>query len=106
MYLCFVGIDCTRIICSCKRPAIAAIIGSKDSTSLFFIKKFSFYKYFFCLGTQYFDRFIQQFSPKEKITLEIIKDLHILIDEISSEFSNHNSRLPNKLVFYRSSWYR
>ena len=42
-------------------------------------------------------RIIQQYSPKGKIALEIIKDLHIYV-----QFSHQNSRLPNKLVFYRS----
>ena len=45
---------------------------------------------------------IQQYSPKGKIALEIIKDLHIYIRELLCEFSQHNSRLPNKLVFYRA----
>lgn len=45
---------------------------------------------------------IQQYSPKGKIALEIIKDLHIYIRELLREFSQHNSRLPNKLVFYRA----
>ncbi len=31
----FFGIDCTHVTCSRERPSIAAIIGSKDSTSLF-----------------------------------------------------------------------
>jgi hypothetical protein len=31
----FFGIDCTHTTCSRERPSIAAIIGSKDSTSLF-----------------------------------------------------------------------
>jgi hypothetical protein len=56
----------------------------------------------FALGTQYAGRVVQQFSPKGKIALEIIKDLHILVGELLREFSNHNSRLPNKLVFYRA----
>lgn len=29
----FFGIDCTSITCSKERPSIAAIVGSKDSTS-------------------------------------------------------------------------
>src|SRR5271156_5185020 len=80
----FFGIDCTHITCSRERPSIAAIVGSKDSTS-----------------TQYADRVIQQFSPKGEIPLEIIKDLHIGVGELLREFSHHNSRLPNKLVFYQ-----
>jgi hypothetical protein len=32
----FFGIDCTHVTCSRERPSIAAIIGSKDSTSLFY----------------------------------------------------------------------
>jgi eukaryotic translation initiation factor 2C len=81
----FFGIDCTHITCSRERPSIAAVIGSKDSTS-----------------TQYSGRIIQQYSPKGKIAVEIIKDLHIYIGELLREFSHHNSRLPNKLVFYRA----
>ncbi|CAF3441824.1 unnamed protein product [Rotaria sp. Silwood1] len=81
----FFGIDCTHITCSRERPSIAAIIGSIDSTS-----------------TQYASRVVQQYSPKGKIALEIVKDLHILVGELLREFSNHNSRLPNKLVFYRA----
>ena len=81
----FFGIDCTHITCSRERPSIAAIIGSKDSTS-----------------SQYAGRVIQQFSPKGKIALEIIKDLHVFVGELIREFSNHNSSLPNKLVFYRA----
>jgi eukaryotic translation initiation factor 2C len=81
----FFGIDCTHITCSRERPSIAAIIGSKDSTS-----------------SQYAGRVIQQFSPKGKIALEIIKDLHLFVGELIKEFSNHNSTLPNKLVFYRA----
>ena len=81
----FFGIDCTHVTCSRERPSIAAVIGSKDSTS-----------------TQYTGRVVQQFSPKGKIALEIIKDLHILVGELIREFSNHNSQLPNKLVFYRA----
>ncbi|CAF1347631.1 unnamed protein product [Adineta ricciae] len=81
----FFGIDCTHITCSRERPSIAAVIGSKDSTS-----------------SQYAGRVVQQFSPKGKIALEIIKDLHILVGELIREFSNHNSHLPNKLVFYRA----
>ena len=53
-------------------------------------------------GTQYAGRVVQQFSPKGKIALEIIKDLHVYVGELLKEFSNHNSRLPNKLVFYRA----
>ncbi len=45
----FFGIDCTHITCSRERPSIAAIIGSKDSTS-----------------TQYAGRVLQQFSPSRK----------------------------------------
>ncbi|CAF5119999.1 unnamed protein product, partial [Rotaria sp. Silwood1] len=52
--------------------------------------------------TQCAGRVVQQFSPKGKIALEIVKDLHILVGELLCEFSNHNSRLPNKLVFYRA----
>ncbi|UJR23980.1 hypothetical protein I4U23_026946 [Adineta vaga] len=77
--------DPRKMDISRERPSIAAIIGSKDSTS-----------------TQYAGRVVQQFSPKGKIALEIIKDLHILVGELIREFSNHNSRLPNKLVFYRA----
>jgi len=47
-------------------------------------------------------RIIQQYSPKGKIALEIIKDLHIYVQQLLTEFSHQNSRLPNKLVFYRS----
>ncbi len=81
----FFGIDCTHTTCSRERPSIAAVIGSKDSTS-----------------TQYAGRVVQQYSPKGKISLEIIKDLHIYVGELLKEFSQHNSRLPNKLVFYRA----
>jgi eukaryotic translation initiation factor 2C len=81
----FFGIDCTHITCSRERPSFAAIIGSKDSTS-----------------AQYAGRVVQQFSPKGKIALEIIKDLHVYVGELLTEFSKHNSRLPNKLVFYRA----
>jgi hypothetical protein len=83
---------------------MAAIIGSKDSTSLFLfhllfkIKK----KLIVWLGTQYAGRVIQQYSPKGKIVVEIIKDLHIYVGELLREFSHRNSRLPNKLVFYRT----
>ncbi len=31
----FFGIDCTATTCSRERPSFAAVIGSKDSTSLF-----------------------------------------------------------------------
>lgn len=31
----FFGIDCTHVTCSRERPSIAAIIGSKDSTSMY-----------------------------------------------------------------------
>jgi hypothetical protein len=48
----FFGIDCTHVTCSRERPSIAAIIGSKDSTS-----------------TQYAGRVLQQFSSKGKIAL-------------------------------------
>ena len=78
----FFGIDCTHTTCSRERPSIAAVIGSKDSTS-----------------TQYAGRVVQQYSPKGKISLEIIKDLHIYVGELLKEFSQHNPRLPNKLVF-------
>ncbi|CAF0840758.1 unnamed protein product [Adineta ricciae] len=81
----FFGIDCTHVMCSHERPSIAAIIGSKDSTS-----------------TQYSGRVIQQYSPKGKISVEIIKDLHIYVGDLIRKFSEHNSRLPNKLVFYRA----
>ncbi|UJR24794.1 hypothetical protein I4U23_006169 [Adineta vaga] len=81
----FFGIDCTHVTCSRERPSIAAIIGSKDSTS-----------------TQYSGRVIQQYSPKGKIAVEIIKDLHIYVGELIRQFSEYNSRLPNKLVFYRA----
>lgn len=102
----FFGIDCTHITCSRERPSIAAIIGSKDSTSLqFLFEIFSLIIncfYSFLIGTQYAGRVVQQYSPKGKIALEIVKDLHILVGELLREFSNHNSRLPNKLVFYRA----
>ncbi|CAF1131852.1 unnamed protein product [Rotaria sordida] len=81
----FFGIDCTHITCSHERPSIAAIIGSRDSTS-----------------TQYASRLVKQFSPKGKITLEIVKDLHMPVGELLHEFFNYNSYLPNKLVFYRA----
>lgn len=81
----FFGIDCTHVTCSKERPSIAAVIGSKDSTS-----------------SQYAGRVIQQFSPKGKIALEIIKDLHVYVGELIKEFSNRNTNLPNKLVFYRA----
>ncbi|CAF4943835.1 unnamed protein product, partial [Rotaria sp. Silwood1] len=48
---------------------------------------------------KYAGRVVQQFSPKEKIALEIIKDLRLFVGGSLREFSNHNSRLPNKLVF-------
>lgn len=54
------------------------------------------------IGTQYAGRVVQQYSPKGKIALEIIKDLHLYIGELLREFSHHSSRLPNKLVFYRA----
>lgn len=54
------------------------------------------------LGTQYAGRVVQQYSPKGKIAVEIIKDLHIYVAELLHEFSHQNSRLPNKLVFYRA----
>lgn len=54
------------------------------------------------IGTQYAGRVIQQYSPKGKIALEIIKDLQIYLRELIREFSHLNSRLPNKLVFYRA----
>ncbi|CAF3873170.1 unnamed protein product [Rotaria sordida] len=73
MYLCFISIDSTHIRYSCER-----------------------------LCRQYTGRVIQHFSPKEKIDLEIIKDLHILVDKSLREFSNNNSRLSNKLISYRS----
>jgi hypothetical protein len=78
----FFGIDCTHVTCSHERPSIAVIIGSKDSTS-----------------TQYAGRVLQQFSPKGKISLEII---NVYVGELIREFSNFNSGLPNKLVFYRA----
>ncbi len=34
--------------------------------------------------------------------MEIIKDLHVYVGELIREFSNFNSRLPNKWVFYRA----
>jgi len=34
--------------------------------------------------------------------LEIIKDLQVYVRELIREFSNFNSHLPNKLVFYRA----
>ncbi|CAF1315361.1 unnamed protein product [Rotaria sordida] len=51
---------------------------------------------------QYTDRVIQHFSPKKKIDLEIIKDLHTFVGKSLGEFSNNNSRLSNKLVSYRA----
>ncbi|CAF5056034.1 unnamed protein product, partial [Rotaria sp. Silwood1] len=51
---------------------------------------------------KYADRVVQQFSSKEKIVLEIIKDLRLFVGGSLREFSNHNSRLPNKLVFSRT----
>ncbi|CAF5092936.1 unnamed protein product [Rotaria sp. Silwood1] len=53
----------------------------------------------FNLEQKYAGRVVQQFSPKEKIALEIIKDLRLFVGGSLREFSNHNSRLPNKLVF-------
>ena len=41
-------------------------------------------------------------QEENKKALEIIKDLHVYVGELLKEFSNHNSRLPNKLVFYRA----
>jgi hypothetical protein len=70
--------------CSDERPSMLAITGSKDSTN-----------------TQYDGRVIQQFPPKEKIALEIIKKVHIYVGELIRLFSNRNSYLPNKLVFYQ-----
>ncbi|CAF3991335.1 unnamed protein product [Rotaria sp. Silwood1] len=51
------------------------------------------------LGTQYAGRIIQQCSSKGKIVLEIIKDLHLFVENLLCEFSTHNSRLSKKLVF-------
>lgn len=45
---------------------------------------------------------MQQYCTKGKISVEIIKDLHIYVAELLREFSRHNTRLPNKLVFYRA----
>ena len=81
----FFGIDCTRVSCSRERPSIAAVIGSKDSTS-----------------TQYASRIVEQFPLKGKISIELVKDLHLLVEELLREFVNENSRLPTKLVFYRA----
>ncbi|CAF2124256.1 unnamed protein product [Rotaria magnacalcarata] len=50
------------------------------------------------MGTQYADRFVQQYCSKGKISVEIIKDLHIYVRELLHEFSH----LSNKLVFYRA----
>ena len=99
----FFGIDCTHVTCSRERPSIAAIIGSKDSTSLFHLNfKIKYFCFLSFEGTQYAGRVIQQYSQKGKIALEIIKDLQIYVGDLLREFSTHNSRLPNKLVFYRA----
>ncbi|CAM4765701.1 unnamed protein product [Rotaria magnacalcarata] len=50
------------------------------------------------MGTQYADRFVQQYCSKGKISVEVIKDLHIYVRELLHEFSH----LSNKLVFYRA----
>ncbi|CAF2543360.1 unnamed protein product [Rotaria sp. Silwood2] len=80
----FFGIDCTHITCSHVRPSIVAVVGSKDSTN-----------------TQYAARVLQQFPQKGKIAFAIINDLHKYVVELIRVFSNHNSCLPNKLVFYQ-----
>ncbi|CAF3890551.1 unnamed protein product, partial [Rotaria sp. Silwood1] len=41
---------------------------------------------------KYADRVVQQFSSKEKIVLEIIKDLRLFVGGSLREFSNHNSQ--------------
>ncbi len=80
----FFGIDCTHIECSDERPSIVAFAASKDSTS-----------------TQYAARVVEEFPSIGKIALDIIEDLHIYVDYSLRVFSNYNSRLPNKLVFYQ-----
>ncbi len=52
-------------------------------------------------STQYAIRVIEEFPSIGKMAFEIIEDLHIYVDYLLRVFSNHNSRLPNKLVFYQ-----
>ncbi|CAF0827744.1 unnamed protein product [Rotaria sp. Silwood1] len=41
-----------------------------------------------------------KFSTEGKIAFAFIKTLHIYIGNLIRVFSNHNSHLPNKLIFY------
>lgn len=53
-------------------------------------------------GTLYSGRVVQQFPTRGKLSIEIIKDLHVYVIELIKEFAVNNGQMPNKLVFYRS----
>ncbi|CAF0770466.1 unnamed protein product [Didymodactylos carnosus] len=81
----FFGADVTHITCSREKPSVAAVLGSRDSTS-----------------TQYACRIVEQFPSKGKIALEIIKDLYGIATDLLKIFATSNGRLPTKIVFYRN----
>jgi hypothetical protein len=80
----FFGIGYTHIVFSSERASIAYIRGSTYSTN-----------------SKYSIRLLKPTAPEEKLSYPILKDVHIYVGELIREFFQHNSRLPNKLVFYQ-----
>jgi hypothetical protein len=99
----FFGADVTHTTCSRDKPSIAAIVGSVDSTSEFYLQWNSIEnpRIIIISGTQYASRVGEQYPARGKISLEIIKDLYQMSTDLLKLFAQRNRCFPNKIVFYR-----
>lgn len=103
----FFGADVTHTTCSRYKPSIAAVIGSTDSTSEWGFWMWERENDRDIVGTQYASRVSEQYPPRGRISLEIIKDLYQMATDLLKLFAQKNGCFPNKIVFYRDgklSW--
>ena len=79
------------------------LLSSVQSTRLVGEKpKMDFFIFFiWSIGTQYASRVSEQYPPRGKISLEIIKDLYQMATDLLKLFAQKNHCFPNKIVFYR-----
>ncbi|CAF1114885.1 unnamed protein product [Adineta ricciae] len=81
----FFGIDVTHTTSSTTLPSIAAVVASCDPTC-----------------SRYVARLCEQYPPKGRCSIEIIKELDKMVIDLLQVFSRTcGNRLPNRLVFYR-----
>ncbi|UJR07552.1 hypothetical protein I4U23_011840 [Adineta vaga] len=81
----FFGVDVTHTTSSKELPSIAAVVASCDPTC-----------------SRYVARLCEQFPPKGRYSIEIIKELDKMVIDLLQVFSRTcGNRLPNRIVFYR-----